>query len=82
MKKRSPEQLQAEYEADMKKFAEKGVALDDDGKYLLYILHEDEPDDTKVYFFDKKYRRVRIYRSTFYRLLDEGKAVRVSPEDI
>ena len=82
MKKRSPEQLQAEYEADMKKFAEKGAALDEDGKYLLYILHEDEPEDAMVYFFDKKYRRVRIYRSTFYRLLDEGKATRVNLDDI
>lgn len=82
MKKKTPEQLQADYESDMKKFADKGAALDDDGKYLLYILHEDEPEDAMAYFFDKKYRRVRIYRSTFYRLLNEGKATRVNPEDI
>ena len=82
MKKNSPEQLQAKYEADMKKFVDKGVALDADEKYLLCILRENDPDGAMAYFFDKNYRRVRISASTFYRLLDEGKATRVNPEDI
>lgn len=82
MKKKTPEQLQAEYEADMKKFADKGAALDDDGKYLLCILRENDPDGAMAYFFDKHYRRVRICASTFYRLLDENKATRVNHDDI
>ena len=82
MKKRSPAKLQAEFDADLKKFIDRGAASDTDGKYLVYILYEDDPEGAMAYFFDKNYRRVRIFTSTFYRLLDEGKAVRVNHDDI
>lgn len=89
-KKKTPEQLQeqlqakqaAKYEADVKKFAERGAATNDEGKYLLYILYEDDPGGAMAYFFDKYYKSVRISAPTFYRLLDEGKAVRVNPDDL
>ncbi len=90
MRKKTPEQLQeqlqakqaAKYEADVKKFAERGAATDEDGKYLVYILYEDDPGGAMAYFFDKYYKSVRISAPTFYRLLDEGKAVRVNPDDL
>lgn len=89
-KKKTPEQIQtqlqakhaAKYESDLKKFAERGAAVNDEGKYLLYILYEDDPGGAMAYFFDKYYKSVRISAPTFYRLLDEGKAVRVNPDDL
>ena len=82
MKKKTPAKLQAEYDSDLKKFAERGIAVDEDGKYLLYIRCADDPDGAMAFFFDKYYKRVRMCTSTFYRLLDEGKAVRVDHDDL
>ena len=72
--------MQKEYAADMKIFDWYGAALDQ-GKILLYILYENDPGGAMAYFFDEGHKKRRIHTSTFYRLLAEGKAVRVKPDE-
>jgi len=76
--KKSSKSPQAAYEADKKKFELYGTAHDEDGKLLLCI--RDEETEPKVYFYDTKYNRRRLHVSTFRRLINEGKAVRVDNE--
>lgn len=79
MTKRTPNRLNAEYSADKKNvFDNYGAAQNPDGKYFACILLEGEPDGGMAYLFDSDYKKRRIHTSTFYRLLDEDKAVRVS----
>ncbi|MBR4641140.1 MAG: hypothetical protein IKO74_00250 [Selenomonadaceae bacterium] len=68
------------YEKDMLKFEEYGAARNDEGKYLVYAFYEGEAGGL-AYFLDGEYRRRRIFTKTFYRLLEEGKAVRIEPDE-
>lgn len=69
------------YEKDLRKFEQYGTARNEDGKYLVYIFHEGESGGL-AYFIDGEYRRRRIFTKTFYRLLEEGRAVRIEPEEV
>ena len=71
---------QDSYDKDLKKIDKHGAALDG-GKFLLYILYEGDPGGAMAYFFDARCKKRRLFTSTFYRLLDEGKAVRVDPDE-
>ena len=82
MSKRTPKMLQKEYEIDMMKIEDGYVMLDQNGKYQTYILYENEPGGGMAYFLEDTGRRIRIHNSTFYRWLDEGKSVRVTPPEI
>lgn len=79
MKNRTPKVLQEEYDADMKNIEQYGAIVDDDGKMFVYILRENKRGGM-AYFYDKNSNAVRLHTSTFYRLLEENKAVRVDPE--
>lgn len=68
------------YEKDMLKFEKYGVACNEDGKYLVYILYEGIAGGL-AYFLDGEYKRKRLHTKTFYKLLEEGKAVRVDPDE-
>ncbi len=68
------------YEKDMLKFEKYSVACNEDGKYLVYILYEGVAGGL-AYFLDGEYKRKRMYTKTFYKLLEEGKAVRVNPDE-
>ena len=80
MKTRSPRVLQAEYDADKKIFDKYGASREADGKILLCIRLDNEVDGGIAYFFDAEQKKHRIHTSTFRRLLNEGKAVRVAPD--
>lgn len=68
------------YEKDMLKFEKYGVARNEDGKYLVYILYEGVAGGL-AYFLDGEYKRKRLHTKTFYKLLEEGKAVRVDHDE-
>ena len=69
------------YEKDMLKIEKYGAACKD-GKFLVYILYEKyDRSDGMAYFFDGRHKRRRIFTSTFYRWLDEDKAVRVAQDE-
>lgn len=80
MKKRTPKTLQAEYEADKKIFDKYGAARDADGKILICIRLDNEIDGGMAYLFDAEHKKHRLHTSTFRRLINEGKAVRVDPD--
>lgn len=79
MKNRTPKVLQEEYEADLKNMKERGTLLDENGKMYVYILREGKRGGM-AYFYDKDSNAARLHTSTFYRLLEEDRAVRVDPE--
>lgn len=68
------------YEKDMLKFEKYGVARNEDGKYLVYILYEGIASGL-AYFLDGEYKRKRLHTKTFYKLLEEGKVVRVDLDE-
>lgn len=68
------------YDKDLLKFDRYGVQRNEDGKYLVYIFYEGEAGGL-AYFIDREYRRRRLFTKTFYKLIEEGKAVRISPEE-
>ena len=68
------------YEKDMLKFENFDAAKNADGKYLVYAFYEGTPGGL-AYFLDGEYKCRRIFTKTFYRLLDEGKAVRIEPDE-
>ena len=79
MKNRTPKVLQEEFDADMKIIEERGALFDENGKMCVYI-HRENQRGGMAYFYDRNYNAARIHTSTFYRLLDEDKAVRVDPK--
>ena len=80
MCKLTEEKIQENYERDMKKILPYGIRTDAQGRYLVCL--DDSNNLSKAYFADKTGARVRINTSTFYRWIEEGKAVEVSDEDL
>ena len=80
MRKTQEEKIQENYEKDMKKLLPYGVKVDEQGRYLVCI--DKSNNFTKAYFSDKTGARVRIFSTTFYRWIEEGKAVEVPEEEL
>ena len=80
MRMSKQERLQQSYEKDMKKLLPYGVKTDEQGRYLVHL--DNSNNMPKAYFADKTGARVRITANTFYRWLEEGKAVEVSDEEL
>ena len=80
MGKLTEEKIQENYERDMKKILPYGIKTDAQGRYLVCL--DDSNNLSKAYFADKTGARVRINTSTFYRWIEEGKAVEVRDEDL
>lgn len=80
MRKLSEEKIQENYERDMKKILPYGIRTDAQGRYLVCL--DDSNNLPKAYFADKTGARVRIATSTFYRWIEEGKAVEVSDNEL
>ena len=80
MGKLTEEKIQENYERDMKKILPYGIRTDAQGRYLVCL--DDSNNLSKAYFADKTGARVRINTSTFYRWIEEGKAVEVRDEDL
>ena len=81
MRMTKEERIQQNYEKDMKKLHPYGIKTNADGKYMVYLDRTDG-GTPKAYFADKTGARIRIFATTFYRWRDEGKAVKVSDEEL
>ena len=55
--------------------------LDENGKIQLIIYYEGHKDGAMAYFIDNNDKKVRIANELAYKLIDDGKAVKINKQD-